>query len=140
MKRAQNAAPGQQELGNQADEVAAEEETFWHKAIHQHNFYRPEIGFDRYRWALRFGRLARKRHKGDVSFSAVAAELEKAWKDHGGPSGLSWEEARDAVHAAWERSGTLQAEAIASHAGFKEPPTFSDNGGIVPRNVDEPNS
>jgi len=116
------------------------DEKFWRKAILQRNFYRPEVGFDRYRWALRFGQMERRRHKREVEFASVVAELEAAWSQFGGPAGLSWEQARDAVRDSWEHGDTLQAEAIASHGGFNTPPTFCDHGKRVPRNIDEPNT
>jgi len=116
------------------------DDKFWRHAILQRDYYRPEVGFDRYRWALRFGQMARKRHHGSVTFTEVMDELAAAWKDHGGPSGLSWEEACAAVQDSWEHSHTKLAETIASQAGFKSPPNFREHGNLVPRNLDEPNT
>jgi hypothetical protein len=125
---------------HESDSPADIDEKFWRKAILQHTFYKPEVGFDRYRWALRFGQHARRRHKGNASFEEVAADLSASWLAFGGPAGLTWDEARDAVYAAWEHAGMMNAEAIAGRGGFKEPPTFSSQGNVVPRNIDEPNS
>ena len=97
---------------------------YWRKAILQRSYYRPEVGFDRYQWALRFGQMARKRHHGNVEFSQVVDDLAAAWKQFGGPVGMSWEEACSAIEDSWAHTDTLQAEAIASHAGFKSPPNF----------------
>jgi hypothetical protein len=124
-----------------AEQICLEDdETFWRKAIIQRGYYKQAIGFDRYRWALRFGELARKRHAGKVHFEQVIRELEAGWTVYGGPAGLSWEEARDAVRDSWEHTDTLLAEQIAGRGGFKRPPTFSDHQGVVPRSIDEPNS
>jgi hypothetical protein len=121
-------------------DASAIDEEFWRKTIRQRAYYRPEIAFDRYRWALRFGQLARKRHKGSAQFEEVIADLEAGWKRFGKASQLTWQEARAAIEDSWEHTGTLLAEAIASRAGFKRPPTFGDHGKVVPRNIDEPNS
>lgn len=126
--------------GSLDDGLPEIDEKFWRNAILQRAYYRPKVSFDKYRWALRFGQMARKRHGGDADFAEVMDELAAAWKDHGGPSGLSWEEASAAVHDSWDHHGTIQGEATASQAGFKSPPTFCEHGSHVPRNIDEPNS
>jgi len=115
------------------------DEPYWIKAIQQRKYYRPEITFDRYRWALRYGQAARRRHGAAVTFEQVEADLQNGWSSFGGPAQLTWEEARESVRDAWEHLPTLQAEAVASHAGFEKPPTFQNNGDLVPRNLDEPN-
>jgi hypothetical protein len=133
-------SPGQtSRAGKHQDDTSQSDEQFWRDAILQRGFYKPEVGFDRYRWALHFGQMARKHHKHDATFETAIADLESGWKEYGGPSGLSWEEAREAVQASWEHTGTLLAEAVAGRAGFKRPPTFSEHGSVVPRNIDEPN-
>jgi len=116
------------------------DEKYWRQAILQRCYYRNDLGFDKYRWALRYGQLAHKRHGGHADFHDLVTELAAGWQKFGGPSGLSWEEARGAIEDSWERTDSLLAESIASRAGFKRPPTFSDHGNVVPRNVDEPNS
>jgi len=121
-------------------EVSEVDEKYWRAAIRQRAYYRPEIAFDRYRWALRFGQMARKRHKGSAQFQEVMADLEAAWKRFGKASQLTWEEARAAIADSWEYTGTLLGEAISSRAGFKHPPTFTEHGDVVPRNIDEPNA
>jgi hypothetical protein len=115
------------------------DERYWRDAILQRCYYREEIGFDRYRWALRYGQQARKHHKHPVELHDVLAELADGWAKFGGPSGLTWAQARDAVIDSWYRTDMLLAEAIANHAGYKAPPTFAERGTRVPRNVDEAN-
>jgi hypothetical protein len=133
--------PHQKAADNPPDpDLSDIDEKYWRKAILQRDYYNPNVAFDRYRWALRFGQHARKSHKGEMTFDDMLADLEKAWIEHGGPSGLTWHEAKAAIADSWEHTGTLQAEAIASHAGFKTPPTFRDHGNLVPRNIDEPNT
>ena len=116
------------------------DERYWRDAILQKSYYRPEIGYDRYRWALRYGQMARRHHKDGVGINDVLAELADGWSKFGGPSGLTWEQARDAVIDSWNRAETLEADAIANQAGFESPPTFTEHGTHVPRNVDEPNT
>jgi hypothetical protein len=115
------------------------DEKYWRAAILQKPYYRGEIGFDRYRWALNYGQMARKRHGHDVKIDQVLQELADGWSKFGGPSGLTWEEAHEAVKDSWNYTDTLVAESIAKQAGFKSPPTFTEHGARVPRNLDEPN-
>jgi hypothetical protein len=116
------------------------DEDYWREAILQRGYYRPEVGYDRYRWALRYGQLAKKLHGPNVQFEDMIAELTAGWEKFGGPSNLTWEEARDAIHDSWHFTDSLLAETIASRGGFDKAPTFTDNPGAVPRNLDEPNS
>jgi hypothetical protein len=122
------------------DELPQINEAYWREALRQRPYYDPSRGFDRYRWALQYGLAARRRHGSEVEFTTVMEELASGWAQFGGPSGMNWGEAEGAVRDAWEQQHTLMAESIASKAGFKEPPTFTDNGQTVPRNLDEPNS
>ncbi|HUB27077.1 MAG TPA: hypothetical protein VL992_16750 [Tepidisphaeraceae bacterium] len=123
------------------DEILPEiDERYWRKAILQRSYYRREIGFDRYRWALRFGQMARRRHHGTVEFAEVIHDLASAWAQFGGPIGLSWEEACAAIEDSWAHTSTIQAEAIASQGGYKSPPSFKEHGHLVPRNMDEANA
>ncbi|HVT88742.1 MAG TPA: hypothetical protein VHD56_07825 [Tepidisphaeraceae bacterium] len=120
-------------------EFADLDEKYWRETIRQRPYYDPARGFDRYRWALQYGIQSRRKHREDVDFSTVMDELAAGWSKFGGPSGLSWEEASAAVRDAWEHQPTLMAESIASKGGYKKPPTFTQHGETVPRNIDEPN-
>jgi hypothetical protein len=115
------------------------DEKYWRQAILQRRYYRDDVGFDKYRWALRYGQLAHMRHGGHADFHDLITELAAGWGQFGGPSGLTWEEARGAIEDSWNQTDSLLAESIASRAGFKRPPTFSDHGNVVPRNIDEAN-
>ena len=115
------------------------DEQFWRKALLQEGEPGEGAVIDRYRWAMRYEQMARKRHKKNVSFEEVVTELEAAWNQYGGPPGLSWPQAKAALRDSWERTDGLLADTIAGRAGFKRPPTFADHGGCVPRNIDEPN-
>jgi hypothetical protein len=115
------------------------DEEYWREAILQKSYYRSDIGFDRYRWALRCGLLARRYCGKKTGLKDVLAGLAKGWSKFGGPTGLTWEQARDAVTDAWEHADMLLADSIANRGGFKSPPTFSEHGSLVPRNFDEPN-
>jgi hypothetical protein len=126
---------------NSIDAASADiDEKYWREAILQKSYYRGDIGFDRYRWALRYGQMARKQHGNKTVLKDVLTDLADGWSKFGGPSGLTWEEACDAVRDAWDHTDVLVADAIANQAGFKSPPTFAEHGSLVPRNVDEPNT
>jgi len=122
------------------DDLPEVDERFWRKAVLQREHVGPECHFDKYRWALRLVQMVRRRHHEHIEYAEMMDELAAAWKEHGGPCGLSWEEAQAAVKDSWQHTGTIQAEAIASQAGFKKPPTFREQGNVVPRNTDESNS
>jgi len=122
---------------NSIDDI---DDKYWRETILQRSYYRSDIGFDRYRWALHFGQMARKLHGNATVLKDVLTDLERDWMKFGGPSGLSWDEAREAVKDAWEQADTLVADAIANQGGFKSPPTFIEHGSRVPRNVDESNT
>ena len=113
---------------------------YWHKAVLRTRYGRRGIKFDRYGWALRYEQLARKRHGCCVNLKDVLADLAAGWDEFGGPSGLTLVEAKEAITNSWHRSDELTADAIANHQGFKTPPTFADQGNLVPRNIDEANA
>jgi hypothetical protein len=126
---------------HQADPGHADlDEAYWRQSILAKGYYRPEVSFDRYRWALRYGQLARKKFGAGVKLKDVLDELAEGWKQFGGCSQLSWKEACDAVTDSWNHTETLMAESIASQGGYKSPPTFTEQGSRVPRNIDEPNA
>ncbi len=116
------------------------DEVYWRKVILHKSHYDPEIGFDRYRWALRYGQMERRRRGENVKLDQVLSDLAEGWKDFGGPSRLTWEQARAAVADSWNNTETLVAESIANQGGFKSSPTFTEHGSRVPRNIDEPNA
>jgi hypothetical protein len=113
---------------------------YWNKAVFQTRIPRDGGRFDRYRWALHYEQLARKRHGCNVNLKDVLAELVSGWEKYGGPDDLTLAEATDAITNSWHRSDELTADAIANHQGFKSPPTFAEKGTLVPRNVDEANT
>jgi hypothetical protein len=113
---------------------------YWHKAVLQIRNGKRGAKFDRYRWALRYEQLARKRHGCGVNLKDVLADLTAGWDRFGGPSDLTLIEAKEAITNSWHRSDELTADAIANHQGFKSPPTFTDQGTLVPRNIDEANA
>jgi hypothetical protein len=119
------------------------DEKYWREAVLSKPYYRAQIGFDRYRWALRYGLLAHQRHGGkgrNVETGDIIRELMAGWEKFGKPSGLTWDEAREAVIDSWSHADSLIADSIANHGGFDSPPTFTEQGCLVPRNLDEPNA
>lgn len=114
---------------------------YWHKAVLQTRNGRKTVKVDAYRWALHYEQLARKRHGFAVNLKDVLADLEAGWdRFGGGPGSLTLKEAKEAVTNSWHRSDELRADSIAKHNGFKSPPTFTEKGTLVPRNLDEANS
>jgi hypothetical protein len=78
-------------------------------------------------------------HGPNVNLKDALADLTEGWDKFGGPDGLTFAETVDAVTNSWHRSNELTADAIANHKGFRSPPTFTEKGNLVPRNVDEAN-
>jgi hypothetical protein len=113
---------------------------YWHRAVFQPRTPRNGAKFDLYHWALHYEQLARKRHGCDVSLNNVLEELAVVWEKFGGPEGLTLAQAQEAVTNSWQRSDELTADTIANQQGFKSPPTFTERGNLVPRNVDESNA
>jgi hypothetical protein len=124
----------QHQLGEELDAY------YWNNAVFQPRTPRKGLKFDRYRWALHYEQLARKRYGCGVNLKDVLAELTAGWEKFGGPEGLTLADAKEAITNSWHRSDELTADAIANQQGFKQPPTFADQGTLVPRNVDEANS
>ena len=75
-----------------------------------------------------------------MEMKELLAELAAGWNKFGGPRGLTWESAQEAVVDTWNYADLLIADAIANQAAFKSPPTFAEHGSRVPRNLDEPNA
>lgn len=116
------------------------DESYWQQTIKTRPYYRDEVGFDKYREALRYGSEARRKYGADASFDKIEHELASSWKSQ---SGLSWSEARGAIEDAWKSGDTWKdskvGEAVAQQGGFDHPPTFDQDGSMTPRGRDEPN-
>jgi hypothetical protein len=82
----------------------ANEELYWREHFGSEPYYDPSFSFEDYLPAWRVGWEGRARHAGR-SFEDVENDLEAEFHWNRGSSRLLWEQARDAVRAAWHRSG-----------------------------------
>jgi len=114
------------------------DEKFWREAIQGRDYYRSEIGFESYRFAIEYGQVARANRGEEATFEQIEADLQKEWASFAPDARISWEQARGAVADAFKNS-TKRADAIAQRGDFAKPPTFGEQGENVPRNLDEPN-
>jgi len=78
------------------------EDAHWRSTYRREPYYRPDLGFDDYGPAYRVGYTGPVRRRG--SFSALESALREDWARVKGRSRLSWDEARQAVRAAWEHA------------------------------------
>ena len=79
------------------------EDAYWQREFSKQPYYRPELSYEDYSPAFRVGYTGPLRRKG--SFAALEADLHSDWKQVKGRSRLTWNEAREATRAAWERVG-----------------------------------
>ena len=70
------------------------------------------LTFADYRCAYRYGSLARTMHPARVWDADIEAELARGWPLACGTSTLSWEQARAAVHDAWNTSEAERANGL----------------------------
>jgi hypothetical protein len=77
------------------------EEAHWRSAFTAEPYYVPGTGYDEYSPAFRVGYTGPLRREG--SFQAVLPALKEDWSRVKGRSRLTWEQAKPAVRAAWQR-------------------------------------
>ncbi|MGH9458209.1 MAG: hypothetical protein ACRD2J_11290 [Thermoanaerobaculia bacterium] len=84
-----------------------EEEAHWRSEYPHRPYARPEVPYDRYQPAYRFGweKAVLPTFTGR-SFEDIEPELEHHWHTTRGEGGLAWNEARPAVRDAWDRVRT----------------------------------
>lgn len=78
------------------------EDAYWRQAFRREPYYRPERNFEDYGPAYRVGYTAPMRREG--SFHTLERALAQDFDRVRGRSRLSWEEARQATRAAWDRA------------------------------------
>lgn len=77
------------------------EDAYWQREFTKQPYYRPELSYDDYSPAYRVGYTGPLRRNG--SFAALEDQLQQDWKRVKGRSRLTWQEAREATRAAWNR-------------------------------------
>jgi hypothetical protein len=77
------------------------EDAYWREAFRQEPYYQPDLNFEDYGPAYRVGYTAPLRREG--SFNTLERALAQDFDRVRGRSRLSWEQARKATRAAWER-------------------------------------
>jgi hypothetical protein len=77
------------------------EDAHWRHAFKAEPYYVPGFGYDEYSPAFRVGYTGPLRRAGN--FGALEGALEEDWRRVKGRSRLTWEQARPAVRAAWDR-------------------------------------
>jgi hypothetical protein len=82
----------------------AQEDAYWRSAYTSQPYYSPERTFDDYGPAYKLGYTGRGRY--NTSFDQAETGLSRDWESMKGTSRLSWQEARHASRAAWDRVET----------------------------------
>ena len=82
------------------------EDAYWREAFKDEPYYKPDLSYDDYSPAYRVGYTGPLRREG--SFEALEDALHQDWDRVKGRSRLSWDEARLATQAAWERVAPWQ--------------------------------
>ena len=78
------------------------EEAYWREAYRREPYYRPEFDYEDYDPAYRVGYTGPMRRAGE--FEELESELAGDFARVRGRSRLRWEEAREAVRAAWRHA------------------------------------
>lgn len=79
------------------------EETHWRDAYSKEPYFNPDLDFDDYAPAFRAGYMYRDAYP-ERSWNVAEAELKSIWENNRGTSRLSWDEAREAMLAAWRHA------------------------------------
>jgi hypothetical protein len=79
------------------------EESHWRDAYSSEPYFNPDLDFNDYAPAFRAGYMYRSAYP-DRPWDVAEAELKTIWDHNRGTSRLSWNEAREAVLAAWRHA------------------------------------
>jgi hypothetical protein len=82
------------------------EDAYWREAFKEEPYYKPDLSYDDYSPAYRVGYTGPLRREG--SFESLEDVLHQDWNRVKGRSRLSWDEARLATQAAWDRVAPWQ--------------------------------
>ena len=94
--------------GMQGSQELEAEGSYWRENFRNEPYYAQGREFDDYAPAYRLGGAAREQHRGS-RFEDVEAQLRSQYEaDRKGQDGLDWTQAKPAVRAAWDRSGSAE--------------------------------
>jgi len=79
------------------------EESHWRDAYHREPYFNPDLDFNDYAPAFRAGYMYRSAYP-DRPWDVAEAEVKSVWQHNKGTSRLSWNEAQEAVLAAWRHA------------------------------------
>jgi uncharacterized protein (TIGR02271 family) len=94
-----------------------EEDKYWKKTFKSRPYTAKGSRYEYYQPAYVYGREASLKHEGKT-FEDVESTLSRGWRKARGESELNWDQARDAVRDAWDRTIQLREEQLRVH---KEP-------------------
>ena len=102
---------------NTAEEInPAEEDAYWRDNYHTRPYATADRGYDYYQPAYRYGWESRSRYQGK-QFDEVESDLQRDWNSQR-PTKMEWNEARDPVRDAWQRSVGGLSSNLLSDAGL----------------------
>src|SRR5829696_278720 len=78
------------------------DDKYWREQYRKEPYYRSTYEFSDYDPAYRYGYESFTKHKGRA-WNEVERDLETGWDRTKGTSRLTWQDAKDAVRAAWHR-------------------------------------
>jgi hypothetical protein len=79
-----------------------EEDAYWREHYASRPYATPDVPYDAYQPAYRFGWEGQGRY-GELNWEKAEPRLREDWRRAGGESRLDWEKARPAVRDAWDR-------------------------------------
>lgn len=81
------------------------EDAYWRESYDKRAYANPDRSYDAYRLAYQVGYEGYMAHAGEqTSYREIEPELERQYQDRNDGSSVSWNDARFAVHDAWERA------------------------------------
>jgi hypothetical protein len=93
-----------------------QEDAYWCENYATRSYVDPNLTYDDYGPAYRYGVESYKRHHGR-DFDAVEPELGRGWESAKGNSRLTWESARHATKDAWRRLSDTIERAMSEDPG-----------------------
>ncbi len=97
------------------------EDAYWEENFHSQPYVVPGMTYDDYRPAYRAGFEAFRRSHGEP-YEEIEIELRKDWELQKGESRLTWDQARDAVHAGWLRATEVLPPTVNEPGTYIYPP------------------
>jgi hypothetical protein len=88
-----------------SDELWAQHDAHWREHYVTRPYARADHAYEHYQPAYRYGHGAAVQHHGR-EWTEVERDLEHGWDSARGTTGSTWQEAKDAVRDAWDRTRT----------------------------------